>query len=139
MAYVFTFAGILQRLYIPRGKNRKKNQYEICSVLSWEKVLSSTPMIMEEIRYSQRPSPKIYSDGMAGFEVGIAEGKEKALLSLIMLAHRIARTGDGKQQNHDVYRIKQSKFKPDNESGRMIWNLIYWSGIKWDDPMVNTL
>ena len=73
-------------------------------------------MITEEYAIVVRPSLKIYAfDGMAKFEVGIAEGKEKALFLTDNVGgrHRIARTvtGDGKQSDFDdAYRIVKSKF-----------------------------
>ena len=52
---------------------------------------------------------------MAKFEVGVAEGKEKALFLTdnVGSRHRIARTvtGDGNQSDFDdAYRIVKSKF-----------------------------
>ena len=101
-------------------------------------------MITEEYAIVVRPSLKIYGgafDGMAKFEVGIAEGKEKALFLTDNVGgrHRIARTvtGDGKQSDFDdAYRIV--KAIADNERKNDMKSDLLVLGL-WDDLWQNTL
>lgn len=94
MAYVFIFAGILL-LYVATAKRHDRKK-------ELDKVRD-----MKAFRAELEKGVK--------FEVGIAEGKEKALFLTDNVGgrHRIARTvtGDGKQSDFDdAYRIVKSKF-----------------------------
>lgn len=124
MAYVFIATGILL-LYVATAKrhDREKELSKIRDMNAFRAELERAIkfyglglMITEGYAIVVRPSLKVYAfDGMAKFEVGIAEGKEKVLFLTDNTGcrHKIARTvtGDGNQSEFDdAYRMVKNKF-----------------------------
>ena len=124
VSYVFIATGIML-VYATAAKERDriKELSKISDMNAFQDEIERADkfrgmglMLTDNYAIVVRPSLNVYAFGdMAKFEVGIAEGKEKALFLTDRAGtrHKIARTvtGDGNQTDFDdAYRIVKNKF-----------------------------